>query len=113
MNFVNTTKIKITRGDTVRVLRGRDRGKQGKVISVIPREKRAIVEGINMVHKHVRPRRAGEKGQRVHVAAPINIANIQLVCPECKQGTRIAVRRVDEVRERICKKCDSVIKTSR
>ena len=104
-------KIKLVRVDTVRVLRGRDRSKQGKVLSVIPREGRVIVEGINMVHKHIRPRRAGEKGQRVHVAAPITAANVQLVCSECGKGTRIGIQRDGEDRQRVCKKCQAIIKT--
>lgn len=107
-NMVNP-KLKVRRGDTVRVLRGRDRGKKGKILSVIPKENRVIVEGINMVHKHVRPRRTGESGQRVEAPAPITVANVQLVCPQCKQGTRVSIRREGDTRERICKKCQAVI----
>lgn len=104
-----TIKFKIRSGDTVRVLRGKDKGKQGKVLSVFPKESRLVVEGMNIVHKHVRPRRSGEKGQRVQVPAPVRISNVQLVCPQCKKGTRIGIRRVGDQRERICKKCQAVI----
>lgn len=105
-------KLKVKRGDTVRVLRGRDRGKQGKILSVIPAENRVIVEGLNIVHKHVRPRRAGEKGQRVEAPAPLSVANVQLVCPQCKKGTRIGIQRTKGQRERICKQCGTVIDNS-
>lgn len=96
-------KLRIKTGDTVRVLRGRDRGKQAKVLAALPKEGRLLVEGINMVFRHVRPRRAGEKGQRVQVAAAMNVANVQLVCPHCKKGTRVG-RRL-----RVCKQCQTVI----
>lgn len=101
--------MKIRKGDIVRVLRGKDRGKQGKVLSAHPKEERVIVEGLNLVHKHVRARRMGEKGQRVEVPAPVRISNVQLVCPECKKGTRVAIRRQGNVRERVCKNCEAVI----
>lgn len=102
-------KLKIRRGDTVRILRGKDKGKKGKVLSVFPKESRLVVEGLNIVHKHVRPRRTGEKGQRVQVPAPVRLSNVQLVCPVCKKGTRVGIRRQGGERERVCKKCQAVI----
>lgn len=103
------TKMKIRRGDTVRIIRGKDRGKKGKVISTLPKEGRLIVEGANVVHKHVRARRTGESGQRVEIPAPLRIDNVQLVCPECKKGTRVKIVREGDKRERVCKNCDAVI----
>lgn len=103
------SKLKLRRGDTVSILRGKDRGKQGKILSVMPVEGRVIVEGLNLVHKHVRPRRGGEKGQRVQMPAPLIVAKVQLVCPNCKQRTRVAIRRQGDQRERVCKQCDVVI----
>lgn len=99
----------IRRGDTVRVLRGKDRGKRGTVLAVLPRQQRVLVEGINMVKKHVRARRAGEKGQRVTIAAPINRANVQLFCGHCKRGVRIGHRTSGETVERVCKKCGNAL----
>jgi len=103
------TKPKIRTGDTVVVIRGKDRGKKGNVLAVIPGKGRVLVEGINMVKKHVRPRRSGEKGQRVSVAAPVALSNVQLMCQSCKKRTRVGIRREGDVRERICKKCEGVI----
>lgn len=103
------SKPKIKSGDTVLVTRGRDKGKKGKVLSVIPKEGRLIVEGTNMVFKHVRPRRAGEKGQRVQIAAPLRISNVMLVCPQCKKAARVGIKREGNVRERVCKQCDKTI----
>lgn len=101
------SRIKIRRGDTVRVLRGRDRGKTGKVLGVVPRHGRVVVEGVSMIFKHIRPRRAGEKGQRVSVAAPIPVANVQFVCPSCKRGARLGIDRRGGDRKRVCKACDT------
>lgn len=103
------TKMKIKTGDTVRILRGRDRGQKGKVMAVVPQENRVLVEGLNLIFRHVRPKRAGEKGQRVQVAAPLRVSNIQLVCPNCKKGTRVGLTREDGKRQRVCKQCEAII----
>ena len=100
-------KIKIN--DTVRVLRGKDAGKKGKVLAVLPFEETAVVEGLNMVKKHVKAKSGGQKGQRVSIAAPLRLANIQLVCTQCKKGTRVGITRENGVRARVCKHCNSVI----
>lgn len=102
-------KLRIKTGDIVRVLRGRDRGQKGKVMAVVPQENRVLVEGLNLIFRHVRPKRAGEKGQRVQVAAPLRVSNVQLMCPSCKKGTRVGLRREDGKRQRVCKQCEAVI----
>lgn len=102
---IQNLKSRLKTGDTVRVIVGKDRGKQGKVLGVLVKESRIIVEGVGLVKKHVRARRAGEKGQRVAVAAPVAISNVQLVCPSCKKGTRVSIKRTDGMRTRVCKKC--------
>lgn len=104
--------IRLKAGDTVRIILGKDRGKHGKILAVVPREERVIVEGVNLVKKHVRARRAGEKGQRVSVAAALSLSNVQLVCPSCKKGTRVGIRRLDGRRIRFCKKCSADIALS-
>lgn len=101
--------VRVKKGDTVRVLRGKDRGKKGSVMAVYPQEGRVLIEKVNMVHKHVRPRRAGEKGQRVSVAAPIPVANVQVICPSCKKGVRVGVVREGDSKQRVCRKCEGVI----
>lgn len=104
------TKRKIKKGDSVLVLVGKDRGKTGKVIAMLPTEGRLIVEGRNVVKKHVRPRRAGEKGQRIEAPSPMPIARVMLLCPSCQKATRVAIRRPAQgPRERVCKKCQAVI----
>lgn len=103
------SKLKIKRGDTVTLLRGRDRGKTGKVLAALPQVNKVMVEGLNLIHKHVRPRRGGEKGQRVNIAAPVWVGNVQLVCPSCKKATRVGVKLEGDERKRVCKKCDAAI----
>lgn len=103
------TLPKIKRNDTVRVLRGKDAGKRGKVLAVLPQEERLVVEGLNMVKKHVKSRRGGQKGQRVSIAAPLRIANVQLICTQCKKGTRVGITRENGVRQRVCKHCKATI----
>ncbi len=101
-------KLKIKKGDTVLVQVGKDRGKTGKVLAVFPREGRLIVEGRNIVKKHVRPRRAGEKGQRILVPAPMPVARVMLLCPSCGKATRVGIQRpADGTRQRQCKKCQA------
>lgn len=104
--------MKIKTGDTVLIISGKDRTKKGKVIEVQPKNNRIMVEGINIVKKHVRPKRSGEKGQRVEVPRPLDVSNVKLVCPKCKRPTRIGYSLVQKGREkriRICKKCKQEI----
>ncbi len=102
-------KMRLRKGDMVRLLRGRDRGKKGKVMAVFPREQRLVIEGLNLVKKHVRPRRAGEKGQRVSVPAPVPVSNVQLICPHCKKSTRVGIVHDQDGVSRLCKQCHSKI----
>jgi len=104
--------MKIKNNDTVLIIAGKDRAKKGKVIQVLPKEGRIVVEGINIVKKHVRPRRAGEKGQRVEVPRPLDVSNVKLICPKCKKATRIGYKAMLKGREkkvRVCKKCGQEI----
>lgn len=103
------TLLKIKQGDKVRILRGKDAQKQGKVLAVLPKVSTVVVEGLNMVKKHVKAKSGGQKGQRVSIAAPIRIANVQLICTQCKKGTRVGISRENGVRTRVCKHCKAVI----
>jgi large subunit ribosomal protein L24 len=101
--------MKIKKADMVKMLAGKDSGKTGKVSSVFPAEKKVIVEGLNLVKKHMRPRREGEKGQRVEVPRKIQISNVALICPKCGKATRVGLKIEGENKMRICKKCNSEI----
>jgi len=106
--------MKIKTGDNVYVLAGKDRGKTGKVMQVFIKLDRVVVEGINLSIKHQKPRRAGEKGQRIQFPAPITISNLALVCPKCQKRVRVAYRLTaneagKSIKERICRSCQEVI----
>lgn len=101
--------MKIKKGDIVKMMAGKDSGKTGKVVQSFPKEEKIIVEGLNMVKKHARPRRQGEKGQRVEVPRKIEISNAMLVCPKCSKTSRVGYKLVDGKKQRICKKCQGEI----
>jgi len=106
-------KVKIRRGDQVRVMTGKDRGRDGRVLAVFPQTNRLIVEGVNMVKRHQKLRaaagRAGQEGGIITQEAPLNASNVQIVCPSCGP-TRIGYKVVEgETKTRICRKCGGEI----
>ena len=102
-------KLHIKKGDTVVVLSGKDKGKKGKVLSVIPKKEMAIVEGVAMTTKHVKPRRQGEEGGILHQEVPVRISKLMHVCTKCNQPTRIARKVLDDGSiVRYCKKCNEL-----
>lgn len=102
--------MKIKKGDIVKILIGKDKGKTGKVIKVDPGAARLTVEGLNLYKKHVRPKRQGEKGEVVQLPRPIEISNAGLICPHCKKVVRVGYRRQDNIKVRYCRKCGQIIK---
>jgi len=101
--------MKIKKGDNVIVITGKDKGRKGKVLRVLPKEGKIVVENINRIIKHVRPKKQGEKGQRVEISVPFNISNVKLICPKCGKPTRTGYRILDKNKMRICKKCKEII----
>ena len=97
--------MSVKKGDTVVVLSGKDKGKQGKVLGTVPSEDKVVVEGINMVTCHVKPRRQGETGGIVQREAALYASKVQVVCPKCKKGTRVAHKIEDGKKSRVCKHC--------
>jgi large subunit ribosomal protein L24 len=101
--------MKIKKNDIVKMTAGKDRGKTGKVLRVVLAEKKVTVENLNMLKKHKRPRREGEKGQRVEIPRLVDISNVALVCPKCGKTARIGYRISGEIKSRFCKKCNAEI----
>ena len=100
----------IKKGDTVAVLSGKDRGKTGKVLKVYPDKKRIIVEGINFIKRHTKPRTRMQPGGVIEKEAPIHASNVMVLCPRCGEGTRPKrTRLVEGRRVRICNKCNEII----
>jgi len=106
--------MRIKKGDTVLIIKGKDKGKRGKVSKVLPKEKKIVVEGINLRKKHIRPKKTEEKGEILSVSSPLYISNTKLICPECKKATRtgynIVLKKDKKIKVRICKKCGKEIK---
>lgn len=97
--------MKIKTGDTVKILIGKDRGKTGKVLRVLPKDAKVIVEGLNLVKRHQRPKRQGQKGEILSVPSPVNFSRVMLICRHCKKPARMGIRHEDKKVIRICKKC--------
>ncbi len=106
------SKMKIKTGDTVVILTGdknKDRGKTGKVLEVSPKEGKVIVEGLNMVSKHVKPRKAGDPSGIIKAESAIYACKVQVVCPKCKKPTRVGYKIYEDgKKDRVCKKCGEV-----
>ena len=100
-------KIHIKKGDNVVVLSGKDKGKKGKVLTVGATKRTVIVEGINMVTKHTKARKAGETGGIVKQEAPIYACKVMNVCSKCGKPTRVGSAVVDGKKVRVCKKCNA------
>jgi len=103
------TKLSIRTGDKVKVIAGKDKGKEAKVLATLPYKERVIVERIAMVKKATRPTQKNQKGGILEIEAPIHVSNVMLVCPSCSQPTRVGRKRVDGTRVRVCKKCGNDI----
>ena len=101
----------IRKNDNVQVTTGKDRGKKGRVIRVLPEKNRLIVEGVNLIKRHTRPNPAKNiKGGVVQREASLHASNVQLVCHECGAPTRVGKKVLDDGRKvRICRKCEGVV----
>ena len=105
----NETKPKIKKGDTAIVLVGRDRWKKGKIMKVMPKNGRVVIEGVNLRKKHVKPKKSGEKGSTVSVPSSLHISSIQLICPSCSKPTRVGFKGEGKNKVRTCKKCNNTL----
>jgi large subunit ribosomal protein L24 len=108
---VSRVAVSVRKNDSVVVLSGRDRGKRGRVLSVIPEKSRVLVEGVNIVKRHTKPNpQRNIKGGIVEREGPIDASNVQVVCPECNHPTRVGNRLLGDGRKvRVCRKCEGVI----
>ena len=101
---------KIRKGDTIQVIKGKDKGKKGRVISIISQTKRALVEGVNQVKKHKRKTRQDQQGGIVNIELPISLSNIMLVCKHCSKPVRVGFSvAADGTKQRVCKVCKEVL----
>lgn len=101
--------MKLKKGDQVKIILGKDRGKKGKISQVFPKEELVVVEGLNLRVKHARPRREREKGERVQFNAPLHVSNVMLICPKCSKPTRLGYKLLEKKKMRFCRKCKEII----
>ena len=98
-------KMNIKKGDTVYVITGKDKGKSGKVSAVYSDKNKVLIENVNIVTKHQKPKSQQDKGGIVKKPAPIDASNVMVACPVCNKATRISHKEFDGKKARICKKC--------
>ena len=101
--------MNIKTNDTVIVLSGKDKGKQGKVISADPKGMKVIVEGVNVAKRHQKARRQGEESGIIRKETPIYACKVMLVCPKCGKATRVAHKIEGDKKVRVCKKCGAAL----
>jgi large subunit ribosomal protein L24 len=100
----------IAKNDTVEIIAGNDRGKRGKVLKVIPRSSRVVVEGVNFIHRHTKPRGQGDQGGIIEREAPVHVSNVMLVCTKCNKGVRMQTKILaDKSKARTCSQCGEMI----
>jgi large subunit ribosomal protein L24 len=97
--------LTVRRGDKVRIIAGKDKGKDGKILRAYPYKERVMVEGANMIKKHTRPSTKNQQGGIMNIEGTIHVSNVMLICPTCAQPTRVGRRREGGTRVRVCKKC--------
>ncbi len=102
-------KVHVKTGDKVRIISGKDKGLEGKVLQVSPKEGKVIVEGRAMVSKHVKPRRQGQAGGIVKAESAMYASKVMPVCPKCGKATRVGHKVEDGKKTRICKKCGAAL----
>ena len=106
----NKIKSLIRKNDTVVVLSGRDRGKKGKVLQVLPGDGKVIVEGLNFVHRHTRPTQENQQGGIVQKEAPLSISNVNIYCGSCDKAVRTGLNVLEDgTKVRICRKCKETV----
>ena len=97
--------MNIKKDDKVVVLSGKDKGKQGKILTADPKNAKVIVEGVNVASKHMKPKKQGEQGGIIKMETPIYACKVMVVCPKCGKPTRVAHKMDGDKKVRVCKKC--------
>ena len=105
-------KTYLKKNDQVEVIAGKDKGRVGKILKVLPDSSKAVVERINMVKRHTKPREMNQQGQIIEKEAPIHVSNLQLICPECTKTGRIGKKILEDgTKVRFCKSCGGSIES--
>ena len=105
--------IKYKVGDKVKILRGKDKGREGTIEKIYPKQKKALVPEINIYKKHVKGTQGGQKGGIYDIPRPIALSKLAVVCPKCKKPSRMGFRMVGDSKKRVCKKCNREVNTKK
>lgn len=97
--------MRLKKGDTVLIINGKDKGKKGKILRVLPGKNKIMVEGVAIIKKHRKPRRQGMKGERIEMPSFIDASNVKLICSSCGNPTRVGYILESGNKYRVCKKC--------
>lgn len=100
------TRVSIRKGDEVMVISGKDRGRTGRVVNVLPKKNRVMVEGIARAKRHARPSKRNQQGGIMDIELFIDLSNVQVMCKHCSRPTRVGHRLEEGVNARICKRCE-------
>lgn len=102
--------MKLKKGDKVKIIAGKDRGKQGTIEKLFPKKRKVLVPGLNIYKKHLKKGKEGQAGGIIDIACPLPVSNIALICPKCSKTTKVSYR-INKTGEkiRICRKCQEVI----
>ena len=102
--------MRVKKGDTVKVLSGKDKGKTGEVLEITPKENKVVVKGVNIIKKHVKPRKQGEEGGIISMEGAMHVAKVAVVCPKCGKATKVGYSEEKGEKVRVCKKCGAKLK---
>jgi large subunit ribosomal protein L24 len=104
------TKLHVKKDDLVMIVAGKDKGKSGKVLRVLPEKERVLVENLNLIKRHTRPSQTNNEGGIIEKEAPIAISNVQLLCPGCSKPARTGIKILEDGNKaRFCKKCNEIV----
>ena len=107
---MSIVKLHIKKNDMVKIIAGKEQGKTGKVLRVLPGKSRVVVEGLNMIKRHTRPNQLYPEGGILEKEAPLSISNVMLICGSCNQPSRTGVRLLEDgSKTRYCKKCNESV----
>lgn len=101
--------MKLKKGDTVQIMSGKEKGKQGKITRVYSRDLRVVVEGVNIKKRHRKPTKSGEKGQIIEKQNPIFIDKVRFICLKCAKAVRLGYKLQEKIKVRVCKKCGTEV----
>jgi large subunit ribosomal protein L24 len=101
--------MKLLKGDQIKITAGKDAGKTGNIEKVFSKENKVIVQGINQYKRHIKARMPGQKSEIITITKPVPVGSVALICPKCKQQTRVGYKFLKDEKVRICRKCDAEI----